>query len=130
MIVETAKNGIEAVRLAKEIHYAAIIMDMQIPQLNGTEATRQIREIPDYRRTQILAMTANALPEDRTRCFEAGMNYLIIKPIEPDEVFATLRRFLEPESVLSVKTSWNSTCTVDRKGLERSLSKSSIKIDS
>jgi signal transduction histidine kinase/ActR/RegA family two-component response regulator len=94
LLVDTADDGGRAVVMAKQLAYAAIFMDVQMPNVNGLEATRQIREMPAYRQTPIIAMTANAFAEDRARCFEAGMNDCLIKPFNPDELFATLLRSL------------------------------------
>jgi CheY-like chemotaxis protein len=69
-------------------------MDMQMPKLNGVEATREIRQLPGYRDTPIIAMTANAFAEDKARCFEAGMSHFLIKPFNPDQLFAILLRSL------------------------------------
>jgi CheY-like chemotaxis protein len=69
-------------------------MDMQMPRLNGLEATRQIREIPTGRDTPIIAMTANAFAEDKARCLEAGMTDFLIKPFNPAVLFATLLQSL------------------------------------
>jgi CheY-like chemotaxis protein len=68
LIIDQAEDGEEAIVVAQKRSYAAILMDMQMPQVNGLEATRQIREIPGHRRTPIIAMTGNALEEDKTRC--------------------------------------------------------------
>jgi len=92
LTVDTAENGAEAMTLAQESAYATIFMDMQMPTVNGLEATRMIRELPGYRHTPIIAMTANAFAEDKARCFEAGMNDFLIKPFDPDTMFATLLR--------------------------------------
>jgi CheY-like chemotaxis protein len=75
--------------------YAAILMDMQMPGVNGLEATREIRQLRGYRDIPIIAMTANAFPEDKARCYEAGMNDFLIKPFDPDALFATLLRSLD-----------------------------------
>jgi CheY-like chemotaxis protein len=69
-------------------------MDMQMPKLNGLEATQEIRRLPGYRDTPIIAMTANAFAEDKAQCIAAGMNDFLIKPFNPDEMFATLLRSL------------------------------------
>ena len=94
LIIDTAKDGEVAVALAQATPYAAILMDMQMPKVNGLDATRQIRELPGYRRTPIIGMTANAFAEDKARCYEAGMNDFLIKPFDPDALFATLLRSL------------------------------------
>jgi PAS domain S-box-containing protein len=94
LVVDTAEDGAEAITLARRNSYAAIFMDMQMPKLNGLEATREIRHLPGYRDTPIIAMTANAFAEDKARCIEAGMNDMLIKPFNPDDLFAILLRLL------------------------------------
>ena len=93
--VDTAADGLVAIRQASENSYAIIIMDMQMPRLNGLEATQQIRQLPGHRVTPILAMTANAFADDKVRCFAAGMNDFLVKPIEPDTLFSVMLRWLE-----------------------------------
>ncbi len=94
LVADMAEDGAEAVALARKNGYAAIFMDMQMPKLNGLEATREIRHLPGYRDTPIIAMTANAFAEDKAQCFAAGMNDFLIKPFNPNELFATLLRAL------------------------------------
>jgi CheY-like chemotaxis protein len=69
-------------------------MDMQMPKLNGLDATRQIRQIPEYKHVPIIAMTANVFDEDRSQCLAAGMNDVLTKPFTPAELFGTLLRSL------------------------------------
>ncbi len=95
VLADIAEDGGIAVAMVQKADYAAILMDMQMPTLNGLEATRRIREIPGYRHTPIIAMTANAFAEDKVRCFEAGMNDFLSKPFDPDTFFATLLRSLD-----------------------------------
>jgi hypothetical protein len=99
LLVDTAEDGLHAVCRAQEAAYALILMDMQMPKLNGLDATQQIRTLPGYRDTPILAMTANAFAEDRARCFKAGMNDFIGKPFDPDVLFSTLLSWLERSKV-------------------------------
>jgi PAS domain S-box-containing protein len=99
LAVEAAADGAEAVAMARKTSYAAIFMDMQMPNLNGLDATWQIREIPGYRETPIIAMTANVFAEDKVRCFRAGMNDFLAKPFDPHTLFATLLRSLTQRDV-------------------------------
>ena len=94
LVADTAEDGAEAIALARRNSYAAIFMDMQMPKLNGVEATQEIRQLAGYRDTPIIAMTANAFAEDKARCFEAGMTDFLTKPFDPDMLFATLLRAL------------------------------------
>ena len=95
LVVDTAEDGFEAVSKASATAYALIIMDMQMPKLDGLEATRRIRVLPDYGDIPILAMTANAFIEDKTRCLDAGMNDFLVKPFDPEDFFTCLLRWLE-----------------------------------
>ena len=99
--VDTAEDGLEAVKQASRTDYAAILMDMQMPKLDGLQATRQIRALAERRHTPILAMTANAFVEDRVRCIESGMNDFIAKPFMPEVLYATLLKWIERQTDLS-----------------------------
>ena len=94
LLIDTAEDGEEAVAMAQKTRYAAIFMDMQMPKLNGVEATQQIRQLPGYRDIPIIAMTANAFAEDKAQCLAAGMNDFLTKPFIPEELFAILLRAL------------------------------------
>ena len=98
LIVDTAEDGAAAVEWARKTCYAVILMDVQMPKLDGLAATRQIRALPGCRDLPILAMTANAFLEDRARCLDAGMNDFLIKPFVPKLLFSTLVKYLDQRS--------------------------------
>jgi hypothetical protein len=95
LAVDTAEDGLEAIDRARQTAYAVILMDMQMPRLDGLVATQQIRNLPGYREIPIVAMTANAFNEDKARCLAAGMNDFLVKPFSPDQLFVILHKWLE-----------------------------------
>jgi len=92
--VDLAENGEVAVAMARRTRYALILMDMQMPVLDGLGATRLIRQLPGYEKTPIIAMTANAFNEDREVCLAAGMNDHIAKPVDPEVLYTTIYQWL------------------------------------
>ncbi len=92
--VDVADNGALGVAQVQQCRYDLVLMDMQMPVMDGLEATRRIRALPGFGQLPIIAMTANAMAEDRQRCLEAGMNAHIPKPIEPEFMWATLAQWL------------------------------------
>ena len=94
LVVDLAEDGITAVDMVKATNYALVLLDIEMPLLDGVEACRAIRLYPGREKTPILAMTANAFEEDRQRCSEAGMNDHIAKPVDPDVLFETLFKWL------------------------------------
>ena len=93
--VDLAENGEVALRMIRDNDYDVVLMDMQMPVMDGIEATRIIRSNPSFESLPIIAMTANAMASDRILCLEAGMNDHIAKPIDPDQLFGVLLRWLK-----------------------------------
>jgi two-component system sensor histidine kinase/response regulator len=94
--VQVAVDGVEAVEAARSKTFDLILMDMQMPRMDGLDATRAIRTLPTRaRRVPIVALTANALPEDERRCREAGMDDYLAKPITPAKLRAVAARWIE-----------------------------------
>jgi len=91
---DLASDGVEAVRLAGATRYDLILMDLQMPHMDGLTATRAIRRLPGYQATPIVAMTANAYAEDRAACLAAGMNDHIAKPVNAALLERALRHWL------------------------------------
>jgi len=96
--VEVAENGEEAVEMATSCDFALILTDMQMPRMDGLQATAAIRALPGRQSTPVLALTANAFAEDRRRCLEAGMNDFIVKPFEPKHLFETVLKWLSEDA--------------------------------
>ena len=94
LIVETAEDGLQAVEKARTQSIDLILMDMQMPNMDGLEATRAIRRLPDWKKKPIVAITANAFDEDRLACEEAGMNDFLTKPVKPEALYQTIRLWL------------------------------------
>jgi two-component system sensor histidine kinase/response regulator len=99
LLVDIAHDGEEAVAMATRQHYDLILMDMQMPVLDGLAATEKIRALPGWSTIPILAMTANAFDEDRQRCLNAGLNDHVAKPVKPNVLLAALARWLPAEPV-------------------------------
>jgi len=95
--VDAVEDGRKAVEAMKRGHYDLVFMDVQMPEMNGFEATRAIREMEGKaRRTPIMAITAHAMREDRERCLQAGMDDYISKPIDPQKLLEVVQRWSEP----------------------------------
>ncbi len=122
-VVDLAENGIRAVAMSAAADYAAILMDMQMPQMDGIEATRRIRALPTGKNTPIIAMTANAFSDDRERCLAAGMNDFVAKPVDPEGLFSTLLRWLPVEDRAVPSPSTVDDAATNAPGMLESLSR-------
>ena len=89
---DNAEDGVEALKAVQLENYDLILMDMQMPRMDGLSATRKIRELSDLKQPHIIALTANAFEEDKQRCFEAGMNDFLSKPIVFDTLVERLKK--------------------------------------
>ena len=96
LVVETAGDGEQALRLLDARTYAAVLMDVQMPVMDGLEATRRIRADARFAALPVIAMTAHAMEQDRKKSIEAGMTDHVSKPIDPKALFAALVRALSP----------------------------------
>jgi CheY-like chemotaxis protein len=89
---DIAQNGIEAVDAAVSKDYDVIFMDLQMPEMDGLEATRFIRDHREIRQPCIIALTANAMAEDKQRCVKAGMDFFVAKPMRMNDLDLALQR--------------------------------------
>jgi CheY-like chemotaxis protein len=94
--VALATDGQEAVNAAKESNYDAVLMDVQMPVMDGYTATREIRKDKRFKDLPIIAMTAHAMAGDEDKSLQAGMNGHVAKPIDPDHLFSTLQKWIKP----------------------------------
>lgn len=119
-IVTIANNGQEALELLNQQRYDIVLMDMQMPVMDGVNATQEIRKNTAFSQLPIIAMTANAMRQDKERCIAAGMNDHLAKPIDPDELFRTLIRWMKPHTSFAntdttIKANASSALTPDLK---------------
>jgi PAS domain S-box-containing protein len=94
--VSLAENGQEAVSAVKEKYYDAVLMDIQMPVMSGYEAAGEIRKDERFKDLPIIAMTAHAMAGDERKSLEAGMNGHVTKPIDPDQLFTALLKWIQP----------------------------------
>jgi two-component system sensor histidine kinase/response regulator len=96
LVVDVAQNGQEAVEAVELTKYGAVLMDLQMPVMDGYQATRTIRRSHTPEELPIVAMTANAMVKDREACLACGMNDYLSKPVDPDRLMAVLEHWIEP----------------------------------
>ena len=108
--VTVANDGLEAVKLSGEREFDLVLMDVQMPEMDGLDATRTIRRREELTGVHlpILAMTAHAMKGDRERCLEAGMDDYLMKPIRAEQLFQSLERIGAATAPVSTGTDWNS----------------------
>jgi two-component system, sensor histidine kinase and response regulator len=99
-IVDIAENGLLALEQLQKVHYDIVLMDMQMPVMDGLTATQEIRKLKNFKSLAIVAMTANTIQGDRERYLAAGMNDLVSKPINPEELWKALLRWIKPEQII------------------------------
>jgi PAS domain S-box-containing protein len=97
IVVEIANNGKKAVEALQRTRFDAVLMDIQMPEMDGYEATRMIRKDPKFKSLPIIAMTAHAMKGDEEKCLEAGMDGYVSKPISQDRLFHTIWKSMEHE---------------------------------
>jgi two-component system, sensor histidine kinase and response regulator len=103
--VDVADNGQIGLGMVQQTDYALVLMDMQMPVMDGLTATREIRKLAGCAQLPIIAMTANAMQRDRDRCMEAGMNDFLGKPVDPDALCATARLWAQRSTADSIQCS-------------------------
>jgi CheY-like chemotaxis protein len=114
MDVVLANNGKEAVDiLAKDSRFDGVLMDCQMPVMDGYTATREIRKNPAYKELPIIAMTANAMAGDKEKVIEAGMWDHIAKPLNVGEMFATIAKWIKPAAATATVATVSSASTID-----------------
>ena len=96
-IVEIAENGQQAIDKVQNSSYDIVLMDMQMPVMDGLTATQHLRAIKKYKNLPIVAMTANAMDQDKEKCMAAGMNDHVAKPIDPHQLFNVLLKWIKPK---------------------------------
>ena len=116
LVVDVAENGQIAVDKVQSANYDIVLMDMQMPVMDGVTATRIIRAMPQFASLPIVAMTANAMQADREACRAAGMDDHVAKPIEPRELFLTLLKWVKPSEGLKAESGRTSSPAVGNEG--------------
>ncbi|AYH42627.1 response regulator [Azoarcus sp. DN11] len=117
--VDVAANGAQAVQCVRQGGYDLVLMDMQMPVMDGVAATREIRRLPGAAALPVVAMTANAMAGDRDQCIAAGMNDHLAKPIDPERLWAALMRWISPRNVAAAGAPGGSSAAAPGAALAR-----------
>jgi CheY-like chemotaxis protein len=95
LIAQIADDGAQALEMARAAHYPVVLMDLQMPNMDGMEATRAIRQLAGWQQVPIVALTADVFTETREACLAAGMTMFLGKPVEPDQLYPLLLQYLD-----------------------------------
>ncbi len=135
-VVDVAENGLIALDMVRATDYDIVLMDIQMPVMDGVVATQEIRKEPRFNNLPVVAMTANAMQADRDRCIAAGMNDHISKPIEPEDLWKALLKWIKPQHATDAEENLQATLDTDlpssidgldmNNGLRRVLGKKSL----
>ncbi len=117
-IVDVAENGAVAIEMIRQVPYDGVLMDVQMPVMDGLTATREIRKIPKFEQLPIIAMTANAMANDRADCLAAGMQDHVPKPIDPDALWRALLTWIRPRPARVLVAGGGGLHSGDRQGVE------------
>jgi signal transduction histidine kinase/CheY-like chemotaxis protein/HAMP domain-containing protein len=121
LVVTIANNGQEGLDALEISDYDCILMDLQMPVMDGYEATRNIRKNPKFKALPVIAMTANAMSGDKEKCLDAGMNDHVAKPIDPGQLFSSLNRWIKPQKARPLKNAVKSSQPVANSSSDESL---------
>jgi two-component system, sensor histidine kinase and response regulator len=113
LLVEVAINGLEAIKMVEKSKYDAVLMDIQMPRMDGYTATREIRKKISLKNLPIIAMTAHAMMGDREKCLEAGMNDHVSKPIDQNRLFSALMKWIPSRENENMATTPVKNLTMD-----------------
>ena len=97
-VVDVADNGAIALSMVQKTRYDLVLMDMQMPVMDGLDATREIRKLDECAKLPVIAMTANTMQGDPEKCYAAGMDDFVAKPIDPEKLWAALLKWVQPRA--------------------------------